>query len=68
MRRIVGHYETRPGLRPGDPPVEFPVARDLETEPGIPIRTDEVSFYSREEPLESVSVGESRQGRSRRTF
>ena len=59
MRRIVGHYETRPGLRPGDPPVEFPVARDLETEPGIPTRTDEVSFYSREEPLESVAVEES---------
>ena len=59
MRRIIGHYETRPGLRPEDPPVEFPVARDLETVPGVPTRPDEVTYYSREEPLESVAVDES---------
>ena len=59
MRRIIGHYETRPGLRPEDPPIEVPVAKDLETVPGIPTRPDEVAFYSREEPLESVAVKES---------
>jgi Pyruvate/2-oxoacid:ferredoxin oxidoreductase delta subunit len=59
MRRIIGHYETRPGLRPEDPPTKFPVARDLETLPGIPTRPDEIAYFSREEPLESVAVAES---------
>ena len=59
MRRIIGHYETRPGLRLEDPPVEVPVAKDLETVPGIPSRPEEIAFYSREEPLESVAVEES---------
>ena len=59
MWRKVGHYITRPGKRPGDPPITFPVAMDLETVPGIPTRPDEVSFYSREYPLDSIAVEES---------
>ncbi len=37
----------------------IPIARDLETVPGIPQRDGEVSFYSREYPLESVAVEQS---------
>jgi len=40
----------------GDPDVEIPVAEDLATVPGIPLRQVDVSFYSRIEPLESQNV------------
>ena len=59
MAKKVGHYVTRPGRNPGDPPVSIPVAEDLETVPGIPIRERDVSFFSREYPLEDIQLEES---------
>ena len=56
MPKSVKHVVTRPGRTPGEPPVEIPVAEDLATVPGIPLREDDVSFYSRVEPLESQNV------------
>ena len=50
---------TRAGRRHGDPPVTIPVAKDLETVPGVPTRTEEVSFYSKAHPLESMAIAES---------
>ena len=55
-RRRVGYQVTRPGRREDDPPVEIPVAGDLKSVPGTPTRDVEVSYYSREYPLESVAV------------
>ena len=59
MQRRIGHWVTRPGKRPDESPITFPVAKDLESVPGIPSRDAEVSFYSREYPLESVAVEQS---------
>lgn len=59
MKRILGHHVTRPGRTHADAPVAIPVAKDLEGAPGVPRREAEVSFYSREQPLESVAVSES---------
>ena len=59
MERKIGHYVSRPGTRLGDPPLTFPVAKDLATVPGSPTRPEEVTFFSREHPLESVAVEES---------
>ena len=36
MAKEVHHSVKRPGLRPGDPDVEIPVAEDLATVPGHP--------------------------------
>ena len=55
-RRRVGYHVTRPGRREDDPPVEIPIAADLKSVPGTPTRDVEVSYYSREYPLESVAV------------
>ena len=57
--RRIGHWVTRPGRGPDEPPITFPVAKDLESVPGIPSRDGEVSFYSREFPLESVAIEQS---------
>ena len=54
----VGHSITRPGRQPGDPSVTIPVAEGLETVPGIPIREEDVDFYSREYPLDTLNVEE----------
>ena len=59
MAKKVGHYVTRPGYQPSDPPVSIPVAKELETVPGIPTRDGDVSFFSREYPLENVTLEES---------
>ena len=56
MPKVVHHVVTRPGLKPGDPDVEIPVAEDLVTVPGSPKREDDVSFYSREYPPESQNI------------
>ena len=56
MAKEVHHSVRRPGLSPGDPDVEIPVAADLATVPGIPLREHDVSFYSREYPLESQTI------------
>jgi epoxyqueuosine reductase QueG len=42
-----------------DPPITFAVAKDLQKVAGIPRRDAEVSYYNRENPLESVAVTES---------
>ena len=54
----VGHSVTRPGRKPGDRSVTIPVAEELETVPGIPIREEDVDFYSREYPLDTLNVEE----------
>ena len=54
----VGHVITRPGRRAGDPDIEIPVPEELETVPGIPVRQDDVDFYSREYPLETINIDE----------
>ena len=59
MANKVGHYVTRPGKDLGDDPVTIPVPADLETVPGIPVKDKDVSFFSREYPLENMALEES---------
>jgi len=54
----VGHGVTRPGRNPGDGSVTIPVAEVLETVPGIPTHEEDVDFYSREYPLDTLNVDE----------
>ena len=56
MAKEVHHSVRRPGRTPGEPDVEIPVAADLATVPGIPLREHDVSFYSREYPIESQTI------------
>ena len=58
-RRKLGLEVNRPGRTPGDPDISIPVAQDLLKVKGVPIRDPEVSYYSREFPLESFSLTES---------
>ena len=55
----IGQVITRPGRLPSDPPIDIPIPEDLMTVPGIPLRQNEVDFYSREYPLESQNVDNS---------
>ncbi len=57
-KRIVGRHITRPGRAVDDEDITFPVAKDLLKVPGAPRREDEITFYSREYPLESFAVAE----------
>ena len=59
MLKKIGHYVTRPGRTLGDDPITFPVPEELERVPGIPIREEEVSFFSREYPIENMQMEES---------
>jgi ferredoxin len=59
MEKRVSHYVTRPGRHHGDPQITIPVAEDLVTVPGIPKRESDVSFFSREYPLENMALEES---------
>lgn len=59
MKRIVGTEIRRPGRLHDDPDITFPVAKDFLKVPGAPIRENEVSYYNRHAPLESVAVTES---------
>ena len=59
MAKQVSHYVTRPGRNLGDAPITIPVAEDLTTVPGIPARDNDVSFFSREYPLENMAIEES---------
>ncbi len=52
----IGHIVTRPGRKLGDDPVDIPVPQELETVPGIPQDSKDVSFYSREYPLQRQQV------------
>src|SRR5216683_1389730 len=56
MERRVDHVVTRPGRRHGDPDVQIPVAEDLTTVPGIPLRDADLSFYSRVYPQETQNI------------
>ena len=49
----------RPGSKPGKPDVEVPVAEDLVSVPGAPVREKDVSYYSRFHPLEAEPVEKS---------
>ena len=55
-RKAVHHVVKRPGRLQGDADVEIPVAEDLTTTPGIPQKSEDVSFYSRVYPLESQNI------------
>ena len=59
MAKQVSHYVTRPGRKLGDPSVTIPVPEDLVSVPGIPARDNDVSFFSREYPLENMALEES---------
>ena len=52
----IHHIVTRPGNQLGDPDIEIPVAEDLVTVPGSPVREGDISVYSREYPLEAHFV------------
>ncbi len=52
-------YIERPGRRVGDAPVVIPVPEDLVTTPGIPQRGKDVTFFSREYPIENMAIEES---------
>ena len=54
--KSVDHVVVRPGRTVSDKDVEIPIADDLTTVPGIPIRHEDVSFYSRMYPIESQNV------------
>ncbi|MCH7801094.1 MAG: hypothetical protein IIC24_06070, partial [Chloroflexi bacterium] len=56
MKTHVAHIVRRRGKRVGDPDIEIPVAEDLVSEPGIPSKDVDVSFYSRVEPLTSPDL------------
>jgi hypothetical protein len=56
MPKPVSHVIRRPGRRHGDPDIEIPVAEDLVSEPGSPVREKDLSFFSRTQPLESQNL------------
>jgi ferredoxin len=58
-KKEVSHYVKRPGRKHGDPDVLIPVATDLVSVPGIPSREIDVSYFSREDPLENMAISES---------
>ena len=58
-KRKLGKVVVKKGRKPGESDLQIPIAADLLKVEGIPIRDNEVSYYSREFPLESFSVLES---------
>ena len=59
LSKTVHHVVTRPGRVNGDPDSDIPVADDLVTVPGSPTIDGDVSYYSREYPVESQTVEKS---------
>ncbi len=59
MPKTISHVIKRPGSRPGEPDVEIPVAEDLVSVPGAPVRDKDVSYYSQVDPLEAEPVTKS---------
>ena len=55
----VAYRVERPGRKQGSAPVSIPVPVDLISTPGIPTRERDVSFFSREYPLENMALEES---------
>ncbi len=58
-KKTVDHVVKRPGRRHGDPDVAIQVAEDLTTVPGVPVREEDVQFYSRAYPIESQNIDKS---------
>ncbi len=56
MPKPVSHVVRRPGHTPGDPDIEIPVAENLVSVPGHPVREADISFYSREFPIEQWHI------------
>ena len=56
MPKPVSHIVKRPGRKLGDPEIEIPVAEDLTSVPGAPVREEDISFYSRVYPLETQNI------------
>jgi hypothetical protein len=54
----IGHIVTHPGRHPGDLALTIPVAKELETVPGIPTHKETVDFYTREYPVDTLNVDE----------
>ena len=52
----VSHVVKRPGRTKDHPDVEIPIAEDLSTVAGSPMREQDVSFYSRVEPIETQNI------------
>ena len=59
MPKTISHIIKRPGSKPGKPDVEIPVAEDLVSVPGVPMREKDVSYNSRFHPLEAGPVEKS---------
>jgi hypothetical protein len=55
-QKKVGQIITRPGRTAKHPDVTIRIPEDLMTVPGIPVRQNEVDFYSREYPIESQNI------------
>ncbi len=59
MKKAVHHVVNRSGRKLGDPETAIPVAEDLVTVPGSPVIDGDVSYYSREYPVESQTIEKS---------
>ncbi len=59
MLKAVSHIVKRQGKNSGDAQVEIPIADDLVTIPGIPMREKDIAYYSKVYPLEAQSVDNS---------
>ena len=59
MAKAVSHIVERPGRKVGHATYTIPVPEDLVTTPGIPTRDKDVTFFSREYPLENMAIEES---------
>ena len=51
MPKAISHTVNYRGKNSGDVDVEIPVAEDLVTVPGVPMRGKDISYYSRVYPL-----------------
>ena len=56
MPKAISHTVKHRGKNSGDVDVEIPVAEDLVTVPGVPMRGKDISYYSRVYPLEAPFV------------
>ena len=56
MKKAIHHVVNRAGRVIDDPNVEIPVADDLVSVPGTPVREEDVSFYSKVYPLENPDL------------
>lgn len=59
MPKAISHTIKRRGKNPGDAELKIPVAEDLATVPGTPVREKDVAYFSRAYPLEAQFVEKS---------